>query len=114
MTASPIRDSAGKLAITPGAWRHVHTLDYSQGVYSDNGKAPLESIKYEGLYLANMADGDLFAEAGTITNQTGKTPAELAALVRELRGWIKATIHLSGYSRELVAMQKTIAESEGV
>jgi hypothetical protein len=86
MTASPIRDSAGKLAITPGVWRHVHTLDYSQGIYSDNGKAPLESIKYEGLYLANLADGDLMAEAGTVTNQTNRTPAELAALVRELRG----------------------------
>ena len=38
----------------------------------------------------------------------------LTALVRELRDWIKATIHLSGYSRELVAMQKTIAKSEGI
>ena len=47
-------------------------------------------------------------------NQPNRTPAELTALVREMRDWIKATIHLSGYSRELVAMQKTIAKSEGI
>jgi hypothetical protein len=66
------------------------------------------------LCLGNLADGHLFAEAGTVTNATNCTPAELASLVRELRDWIKATIHLSGYSRELVAMQKTLAKSEGV
>ena len=32
------------------------------------------------------AHAALIAEAGTITNQTGRTPAELVALVRELRG----------------------------
>jgi hypothetical protein len=54
-------------------------------------------------------------------NGTGRTPAEAASritelesLVRELRAWIKATIHLCGHSRELVAMQKTIAESEDI
>jgi hypothetical protein len=110
MSASPIRDSAGKLAITPGVWRHVHTLSYSQGVYSDNGKAPLESIKFEGLYLDNLADGHLFAEAGTVTNQTGHTPAELAALVRELRGALATYRKHDPYFMD----DNLLAKSEGV
>jgi hypothetical protein len=81
MSASPIRDSAGKLAITPGVWRCV-----DGSIYSDNGEAPLDPIPYEGLCLGNLADGHLFAEAGTVTNATNCTPAELASLVRELRG----------------------------
>jgi hypothetical protein len=87
-----IRDAQGKLAVTPGVWHHIHTLCYSQGVYSDNGKAPLEYMDHEGLYLGNLADGHLFAEAGTVTNATGRTPAELAAQVRELREVIRIAI----------------------
>jgi hypothetical protein len=119
MSASPIRDSAGKLAITPGDWWYDKGQLENEGfVIRDCGEA--------GIIVCSFVDPDhewieeseanaaLIAEAGTVTNQTGRTPAELAALVRELRDWIKATIHLSGYSRELVAMQKTIAKSEGV
>jgi hypothetical protein len=110
MSASPIRDSAGKLAITPG-----------EVVYA-NGEIISRQSAYDPIcYPFNDEEGDenhpdnlLICEAFNVTNATGRTPAELTALVRELRDWIKATIHLSGYSRELVAMQKTIAKTEGI
>ena len=99
MTASPIRDSAGNLCITPEA---VEKLAVAHAATDFKRDAELRCITA------------LMIEAAQVALQTGRTPAELAAMVRELRDWIKATIHLSGYSRELVAMQKTIAKSEGV
>jgi len=81
----------GKLAITPG----VHT------------RAGLELIGVTGAILAEMpfcetkeradqayADFELYAEAGTVTNECGKTPRELLDLCREMR---KVLEELSSY-----------------
>jgi hypothetical protein len=82
MTASPIRDASGKLAITPGDWWYQR--DHGAVMSTLDGKLVIVC----DLQISSncRADGNLIAVAGTITNQTGRTPAELAALVRELRG----------------------------
>jgi hypothetical protein len=73
-----IRDAQGKLAITPGVWEYGN-----DAVWSDcNG--PGNSMD-EICYMCNDHDGYLIAEAGTVTNATGRTPAELRDLARELR-----------------------------
>jgi hypothetical protein len=87
MTASPIRDSAGKLAITPGVWElsksgmNVDRPTFKSEAYC-GGASFLSACSHQ---WKRKADAALIAEAGTIANQTGRTPAELAALVRELR-----------------------------
>jgi hypothetical protein len=87
MTASPIRDSAGKLAITPGVWElsksgmNVDRPTFKSEAYC-GGASFLSACSHQ---WKRKADAALIAEAGTVTNQTGRTPAELAALVRELR-----------------------------
>jgi hypothetical protein len=90
---STIRNKDGKLAITPGDW----DVDLTRGgdvkaISAPNGKFPLEFLPYEGSHIFNKADGHLFAEAGTVTNATGRTPAELRDLVRELREVIRIAI----------------------
>jgi len=91
-----IRDANGKLAITPGVWTHLKSSMFSRGVATsiDDWSQPLEDMGVEGLYLNNLADGDLFAEAGTVTNECGKTPRELLDLCREMR---KVLEELSSY-----------------
>jgi hypothetical protein len=80
MSASPIRDSAGKLAITPGVWK-----DYGERIHSD-GQGAVATVRYYNEANPDAkANAALIAEAGTVTNATNCTPAELAALVRELR-----------------------------
>jgi hypothetical protein len=69
-----IRDAQGKLAITPGAWEVANRAAVGN---------------QEGEHVANCSwaneaycNAALIAEAGTVTNATGRTPAELAELVR--------------------------------
>jgi hypothetical protein len=105
MTASPIRDASGKLAITPGNWK-----DYGERIHS-GGHGAVATVRY--YYEANpdaKANAALIAEAGTVTNATNRTPAELAALVRELREAIEMYIECS----ELKYLTRTLAKSEGV
>jgi hypothetical protein len=86
MNASPIRNADGKLAITPGVWRlsktglHLDAPSFKSAGYC-GGACVNSAMRYES---SRLADAALIAEAGTVTNQTGRTPAELAALVREL------------------------------
>jgi hypothetical protein len=75
MTASPIRDSAGKLAITPEA---VEKLAVAHAATDFKRDAELRCITA------------LMIEAAQVALQTGRTPAELAALVRELREALKS------------------------
>jgi len=79
MTVSPIRDSAGKLAITPGVWKGKTGHIVADCIY-------VADVCYYGNGPKFEANRALIAEAGTVTNATGRTLAELAALVRELRG----------------------------
>jgi hypothetical protein len=107
MTASPIRDSAGKLAITPGVW--VVSKMYVN-VVETLGGSPI-------LYAENRTNADraFLAEAGTVTNATGRTPAELAALVRELSTSLRMIA--SGRLDRLACKAEAhnaLAKSEGV
>jgi hypothetical protein len=148
MSASPIRDSAGKLAITPGVWV-VNSCDGSLpegrtrcSIYKANGTARIVSVHLpvENDATANAA---LIAEAGTVTNQTGRTPAELlrerdeweaeatrlndenerlSALLRELRLCLVEAHrllganerHISGNDFTCPRMTEALAKSEGV
>jgi hypothetical protein len=69
MSASPCRDSAGKLAITTGVWTVDKNAFNQFSVWSDECRCTALVI--------SQADAALIAEAGTITNATGRTPAEL-------------------------------------
>jgi CRISPR/Cas system CSM-associated protein Csm2 small subunit len=91
-----IRDAQGKLAITPGKCQIADGLE-KNFIYAlnENGinrfwamvcKQTNGGSKH-GECDANAA---LYAEAHNITNQTGRTPAELRDLVRELREALKA------------------------
>jgi hypothetical protein len=106
MTASPIRDSAGKLAITPGDWRYQR--DHGAVMSLLDGKLVIVC----DLQISSncRADGNLIAEAGTVTNQTGRTPAELASLVRELREALAAYRKHDPYFVD----DNLLAKSEGV
>ena len=96
MTASPIRNADGKLAITPGVWRlsktglHLDAPSFKSAGYC-GGACVNSAMRYES---SRLADAALIAEAGTVTNQTGRTPAELAAMVRELQVALKSLIAL--------------------
>jgi hypothetical protein len=105
MTASPIRDASGRLAITPGVWK-----DYGERIHSDGHGAVATVRYYNEANPDAKANAALIAEAGTVTNATNRTPAELAALVRELREAIEMYIECS----ELKYLTRTLAKSEGV
>jgi hypothetical protein len=112
MTASPIRDSDGKLAITPGVWRlsktglHLDAPSFKSAGYC-GGACVNSAMRYES---SRLADSALIAEAGTVTNQTNRTPAELAALVRELREALAAYRKHDPYFMD----DNLLAKSEGV
>jgi len=112
MTASPIRDSAGKLCITPGAWELSPTgcnlirPEVKMPHYTGGASWRAEQ-DHKTQRWANAA---LIAEAGTVTNQTGRTPAELAALVRELREALAAYRKHDPYFMD----DNLLAKSEGV
>jgi hypothetical protein len=105
MSASPIRDSAGKLAITPGVWS-----DYGERIHSDGHGAVATVRYYNEANPDAKANAALIAEAGAVTNQTNRTPAELAALVRELRGALATYRKHDPYFMD----DNLLAKSEGV
>ncbi len=87
------RNDDGTLAITPGDWKSDN-----QAVHGENG-FPILTPFFEGqLNKRDEANLALAAEAGTVTNATGRTPAELVELVRELRE----------------AMQSVLCDPEGI
>jgi hypothetical protein len=101
----------GKLAITPGEWGYC-------------GKNYVESVS--GDHVADttwsnecQANAELIAEAGTVTNETGRTPAELRDLCRELRialqrlHWKCSSAERPDHAERL-ASETAIAKSEGV
>ena len=81
MSASPIRDADGKLCITPGVWEMSRLANGRVFAVISDGVGDIAA----GLHWGPEANAALIAEAGTVTNATNRTPAELAALVRELR-----------------------------
>jgi hypothetical protein len=126
MTASPIRDGAGKLAITPGVWEIDYFCGYLSenrkgcGIYKTNGTARIATV-HEPVENSALANAALIAESGTVTNQTGRTPAELAALVRELREALNEIVAQYDWqartASECGAMElanEALAKSEGV
>jgi len=126
MSASPIRNADGKLAITPGAW-HNATRGPNQCPVIGAGSVMVCMVAHSALHdeQAAMAEAHaaLIAEAGTVTNQTGRTPAELAALVRELREAAFAVYDMPtecccGIGSDALALwdklKTALAKSEGV
>jgi hypothetical protein len=86
-----IRDENGKLAITPGEW--IVTAEYS-GSRTVCLMRTYEKVCNVGTTLKNSdpatfhateQNAALIAEAGTVTNECGKTPRELLDLCRGLR-----------------------------
>ncbi len=123
MTASPIRNADGKLAITPGVWElsksgmNVDFPTFKSEAYC-GGASFLSACSHQ---WKRKADAALIAEAGTVTNQTNRTPAELAALVRELREALNRMLYQFAYldatDRERKAIdpaRAALAKSEGV
>jgi len=74
-----IRDANGKLAITPGQWG-VDVNAFGQRTVWSEDHRPLAILTHPG-----SPNAALFAEAGTVTNECGKTPRELLDLCREMR-----------------------------
>jgi hypothetical protein len=106
-----IRDAQGKLAITPGDWK-ASCAPWDMAVTAKGadilGARNQTSISYG---LTDEANIELAAEAGTVTNATGRTPAELRDLVRELRGCVQASLNSEMDIGHAIA---TIEKSEGV
>jgi hypothetical protein len=122
MNASPIRNAEGKLAITPGVWALViEAHQWLVGMPLDYGMVACARYdRTEGVCEQDKANAALIAEAGTITNQTGRTPAELAALVRELREALSLMYETAVSERTQAACstwdlcESALAKSEGV
>jgi hypothetical protein len=97
MSASPIRDSAGKLCITPGDWNLVMGSRVVNDDYTDIADADWSAN--------NEADAALIAEAGTVTNATNRTPAEL---LKERDGWEGEATRLHGENERLAALVREL------
>lgn len=115
-----MRNADGKLAITPGVWmadiRSGCCAVYPKSRENDSPGLAFDQERnihyakkggvFNGMYwdqcAENAPNAAFIAEAGTVTNATNRTPAELAALVRELRDNYRnalATAYASGYGR---------------
>jgi hypothetical protein len=103
MSASPIRDSAGKLCITPGVWS-VDTNAFGQASIW-NGENIAVALTF---HSQTQTDAALIAEAGTVTNQTNRTPAEL---LRERDEWEEEATRLHGENERLVALVRELRET---
>jgi len=120
-----IRDENGKLAITPGVWVCIQN-DCIENAACDHVANTIWSDHCE----ANAA---LIAEAGTVTNECGKTPRELLDLCRELHtslaffsklvegsmglcGWHMhgGSVAWGDWQKELDAAKSALDKSEGV
>ena len=115
MSASPIRDSAGKLAITKSACEVKPLLDPSGNRYATLYHAHIDVYPVCMVWCPpgnteQEANAALIAETFNVTNATGRTPAELRDLVRELRDAIEMYIEYS----ELKCLTKALEKTEGV
>jgi hypothetical protein len=99
MTASPIRNSAGKLCITGGEWHLVRGSRVVNDDYTDIADADWSEN--------NEADAALIAEAGTVTNATNRTPAEL---LKERDGWEAEATRLHGENERIAALVRELRE----
>ena len=128
MSASPIRDADGKLAITPGVWLLGDENDSHAELELAQTDCQINTCRQKRYDICTgmsrnemLANIHLCIEAGTVTNQTNRTPAELAALVRELRGALQEIVAQYDWQARTVseceAMElanEAIAKSEGV
>jgi hypothetical protein len=89
-----IRDKSGKLAITPGAWEYAEAGSGQGGQFVITEwfvRRPEDDVSIAADIIdpatdaPSQANAALIAEAGTVTNETDRTPAELRDLCRELR-----------------------------
>jgi len=122
-----IRDENGKLAITPGKWG-VDVNAFGQRTVWSEDHRPLAILTHPG-----SPNAALFAEAGTVTNECGKTPHELLDLCRDLHtslaffsklvegsmglcGWHMhgGSVAWGDWQKELDAAESALAKSEGV
>jgi hypothetical protein len=115
MTASPIRNADGKLAVTPGAWWYDKGQLENEGfVIRDCGEMGIIACSFvdpdHEWMEESEANAALIAEAGTVTNQTGRTPAELAAMVRELREALNAACDMAN----TCVFDDILAKTEGI
>jgi hypothetical protein len=114
-----IRDKDGKLAITPGVWELSLTgcnlirpevkIPHYTGAASWRAEQDHKTQR--------RANAALIAEAGTVTNATGRTPAELRDLVRELwEACDKCAAYLRDENHDEWAewLELTLTKSEGV
>jgi len=94
MSASPIRGGDGKLAITPGVWRYQRDHAAVLSLHDCN------LLSVAGVHLTThcRANGNLIAEAGTVTNATNRTPAEL---LKERDEWEAEAERLKGELDEI-------------
>jgi hypothetical protein len=97
-----IRDSQGKLAITPGEW---NVLIDNVGASVNYGYRKICWKQAHPLSLCDKADAALIAEAGTVTNTTGRTPAEL---LKERDEWEAEATRLHG---ELESLQAEVRQA---
>jgi hypothetical protein len=108
MSASPIRDSAGKLCITPGVWElsksgmNVDRPTFKSEAYC-GGASFLSACSHQ---WKRKADAALIAEAGTVTNQTNRTPAEL---LKERDEWEAEATRLHGETERLAALVRELS-----
>jgi len=106
-----IRDANGKLAITPGVWVCIEN-DCIENAACDHVANTIWSDHCE-------ANAWLIAEAGTVTNECGKTPRELLDLCRELRAALEKLHRKCRTSQrpdhaEWVASTNALAKAEGI
>jgi hypothetical protein len=91
---SVIHNADGKLAITPGVWWYDKGQLENEGFvirdFGDMGIIACSFVDPDKEWMEESeANAALIAEAGTVTNATGRTPAELAAELAELKEEIR-------------------------
>jgi hypothetical protein len=99
-----IRDAEGKLAITPGVW---NVLIDNVGASVNYGYRKICWKQAHPLNLCDKADAALIAEAGTVTNATNRTPAEL---LKERDDWEAEAARLHGDNERLAALVRELRE----
>ena len=98
------------------AWPQLRGQFFRGGGDMSDPYQPLFDYLDAELGVTAEAHAALIAEAGTVTNQTNRTPAELAALVRELRSELQRYYldTLTGHIQGDPKTKALLAKSEGV
>ena len=104
-----------ELGITKGDWGYFHNGNYFE-VRSNNGLTPYISIFHFNKSEFNgidevcekeeaEANAQLIAEAGTVANETGKTPRQLAddnkVLLEALNQLVEKCLQSDGYNQKI-------------